>query len=186
MKKPLLFLSLISMILIAAPQVSFAKKKYRYIKREHGVRVDVNLPGMQVMPSGGDLLNNWKLHFAYTYNWKGFLEVGPYFHVKTDDDAKWMLDGGLLVEWNIIKNRGKRALIPAVGLKLGADDITAATGDRYGHYGIPFSLKYFVAKRTPLIVTLEPYVEAKGFTSFDPFTLKINFTAGFEYYFDIY
>ena len=180
MKKSLLFLSLISMILIAVPQVSFAKKKYRYIKREHGVRVDVDLPGMEVYPSQ-DFLNNWKVHLAYTYNWKGFMEVGPYLHVKTDDSASWMLDAGLLVEWNIIKNRGKRALIPAVGLKLGVDNIA---NNMTGHYGLPFSLKYFVAKRTPLIVTLEPYIESEGFTSFQP--VKINFTAGFSYYFDVY
>ncbi|MCY4512205.1 MAG: hypothetical protein OXB86_00790, partial [Bdellovibrionales bacterium] len=111
MKKSLLYLSLISMILVALPQVSFAKKKYRYIKREHGLKVDWRFPG-QIMDKQ-EFMNNLKFEFNYTYNWKGFVEVGPYLNVGTDDSAKWMVGGGLLVEWNIIKNRGKRVLIPA-------------------------------------------------------------------------
>ena len=182
MKKSLLFLSLISTILIAIPQISFAKKKYRYIKREHGVRVNLELPKMEVHPSR-EFLNNWDIQFTYTYNWKGFLEVGPYLAAKTDKSASWMVDAGLLVEWNIIKNRGKRALIPAVGLKVGADDFT---NDLAGHIGFPLSLKYFVAKRTPFIVSLEPYMEVPGFNDFSDLTVKLNFTAGFAYYFDIY
>ena len=179
MKKSLLFLSLISMILIAAPQVSFAKKKYRYIKREHGVRVDINIP-MNI--PDGKFLENWNIPLAYTYNWKGFLEVGPYLHVKTNDSASWMLDLGLLVEWNIIKNRGKRKLIPAVGLKLGVDSIT---DNMTGHYGLPLSLKYFVAKRTPFTFTLEPYWVGDPWVPTE-FVPSLNVTAGFAYYFDIY
>ena len=181
MKKLSLFLSLISMILVVAPQTSFAKKKYRYIKREHGLRVNWHFPG-QFMDSQR-FTDNLNFNFTYTYNWKGFVEVGPYLAVKTDDSSRWMVNTGLLVEWNIIKNRGKRKFIPAVGLKLGGDDLT---GNRAGHYGFPLSMKYFVAKRTPLIVTFEPYMEAANFTGFSPLIVKYNFTGGFSYYFDIY
>ena len=153
MKKSSLFLSLISMILIVATQASFAKKKYRYIKREHGLRVSWHFPG-QFM-GGQEFTRNLDFGFTYTYNWKGFLEAGPYLALGTDDSSRWAVDAGLLVEWNIIKNRGKRKFIPALGLKLGGDDLT---GRRAGHYGFPLSIKYFVAKRTPLIVTFEPYI----------------------------
>ena len=183
MKKSLLLLNLISMILIAFPQVSFAKKKYRYIKREHGVRVSLDWPKSEIVPEM-KLMDKLNFQFTYTYNWKGFVEVGPYLTVAKDDSASWMVDAGLLVEWNIIKNRGKRTLVPAIGLKIGSDNATAS--GRFGHYGIPCSLKYFVAKRTPLIITVEPYIEAPGFTGFDPFTVKLNTTVGFEYYFDFY
>ena len=181
MKKSLLFLSLISMILVALPQVSFAKKKYRYIKREHGLKVDWRFPGQ--FHNRQEFMKNLKFEFNYTYNWKGFLEVGPYFTVGTDDSEKWMVDGGLLVEWNMIKNRGKRVLIPAIGLKLGADDLT---GNMNGHYGLPLSLKYFVAKRTPFIFSFEPYMSVPGFADFDSFDVKYNFSGGFAYYFDFY
>lgn len=183
MKKSLLLLNLISMILIALPQVSFAKKKYRYIKREHGVRVSLDWPKGEITPNM-KLTDELNFNFTYTYNWKGFLEVGPY--LKVEKESSWMVDSGLLVEWNIIKNRGKRALIPAVGLKIGADDFT---GTLAGHIGFPLSLKFFAGERnfrTPLIITVEPYIEAPGFTSFTPLTVKINTTVGFEYYFDFY
>ncbi|MCY4513338.1 MAG: hypothetical protein OXB86_06590 [Bdellovibrionales bacterium] len=60
------------------------------------------------------------------------------------------------------------------------------TGKMNGHYGIPLSLKYFVAKRTPFIFTFEPYVSAPGFSNFNPFMVYYNFNGGFAYYFDFY
>ena len=181
MKKPLISLSLIALIFAVPFQNAFAKKKYRYIKREHGLKLNWNFPG-QIWQQGGvgGFTFTGDISAGYTYNWKGFLEVGPYLTLGFPFD----LSAGLLVEWNIIKNRGRRKFIPAVGLKLGGDSVT--TYERAGHYGLPLSLKYFVAKRTPLIVTLEPYIHAPNFTGFNPLTVNYNFTGGFAYYFDVY
>ena len=64
MKKLFLFLNLSLILFLGGIGEAFANKKYRYIKREHGVRFQANIP-MSVVP-GFTLEAN--LAGAYAYN----------------------------------------------------------------------------------------------------------------------
>ena len=182
MKKYFLFFSLFLMLVWSwIPSVS-AQQKYRYIKREHGVHFQGNIP--MSFSNGFNLAA--MLSGAYTYNWKGMVEAGPYFKVNSNL-VPWALNewsGGILGEYNIIKNRGKRKLIPAVGFKVGMLNAGAGNQLQMGPYG---ALKIFVGKRTPFTVSLG-YVLLTPLQS--PFTGGVFHTAelamGFSYYFDMY
>ena len=174
MKKSLLFLSLASIFFFGVPEASFAKKKYRYIKREHGV-------GFQ-----STIMNtNLSLQGVYTYNWKGRMEGGFYVNLR---DISLLppefsdVSGGLIGEYNFVKNRGKVKFVPAAGLSVG---VNAGTGMDLT-FGVHTSLKYFVAKRTPFVVKIG-YLGVIP-KSFDIASLNhnIDISTGFSYYFDFY
>ena len=179
MKKSLLFLSLISIFFFALPEASLAKKKYRYIKREHGVRFQGNLP-ISVLPNRAEI----SLAGSYTYNWKGRIEVGPYFNFESTIIPKVFVSDysiGALIEYNIVKNRGKTKFIPSVGLKLGIAD-----GGTKLATGVYTSMKFFVATRTSFITTIE-YMTAVPYSfNFASLTHNVNIAGGFSYYFDFY
>ena len=176
MKKAFLFLNLFFVLFVLVAGESFAAKKYRYIKREHGLRFQGNIP-MSLQPF--NLSAN--LSGAYAYNWKGMLEAGPYFNLAFANKSVTDWSGGLLIEYNFIKNRGKRKLIPSLGLSVGA-----AQGLLFD-IGAHASLKSFVAKRTAFITTL-------GYNLHTPFnamfrggiTHNVDISMGFSYYFDFY
>ena len=180
MKKYILSLPLLALLVATWHVPALAQKKYRYIKREHGVKFQGNLP-FKLNANGFQ----WDADFqgAYTYNWKGFVEVGPYFGVSANSATVGLLTDwkvGLLVEYNIIKNRGKRKLIPAIGIQGGV--INDGLAFQYSG-GAHATLKWFVAKRTAFITNLQydmvtplPFVPAH----------HINLSMGFSYFFDFY
>ena len=184
MKKYFLFFNLLLMLFAAWTGVALAEKKYRYIKREHGVRFQGDIP--MNFGSGNSMSADLNLKGAYAYNWKGLLEFGPYFQLDTGivpfSIKSW--SSGLLLEYNIIKNRGKRKFIPAVGLNLGASN-PGTLSLSMGPYG---ALKIFVGKRTPFTITL-------AYNLLTPLTApfvggvmshNVNLSMGFSYYFDFY
>ncbi len=181
MKKSFLFLSLIATFFFALPEASLAKKKYRYIKREHGVRFDFKLPA-EVYPTRQAELSTGG---SYTYNWKGRIEVGPYFNLGLNILPSFNISdysGGLLAEYNFIKNRGKVKFIPALGMSLGAK----GGGSTELTLGVHTSMKFFVAKRTPFIVKLEYLAAVPTSFNFSSLSHNVNLMAGFGYYFDFY
>ena len=185
MKKYFLFFNLFLMFFVGGIKLAEAKKKYRYIKREHGVRFLADFPMVIDLTQGFSASADLK--GAYTYNWRGRLEFGPYFNVASGIIPMGLKNwgAGLLVEYNLIKNRGKRKLIPSVGLSFGGESLeTASLGLAMGGHG---SLKVFVGKRTPFTVTLA----YKALTPLSqPFTgglfHHLGLSMGFSYYFDFY
>ena len=181
MKKLFLFLNLF--LLLSVTGESFASKKYRYIKREHGVRlegrdfVNMSFPGFML---------NFDLSGAYAYNWKGMVEVGPYFELGAGtSNGPFQINSwaaGLLVEYNFIKNRGKRKLIPSLGLTLGANKMDFLNFMA----GLHFSLKSFVAKRTAFITTLGYSFHTPINFQFQSMEHHVDIGMGFSYYFDFY
>lgn len=184
--KQALLINLTLILLAGIPQISFGKKRYRYIKREHGV---------ELVTSVVDILNkkqnfNADIEGSYTYNWRGKIEVGPWAHLnmsKSQNLTFNILRGGLLLEYNFIKNRGKRKFIPALGIKLGADK----SAQLNWILGVYTDFKYFVGYRTPFVVKLE-YVAAMP-EKFGSAELKdfhnrgnLSLSTGFSYYFDFY
>ena len=193
MQKHFLFFNLFFIIFVAWPHTALAKKKYRYIKREHGVRF--HWDNLMNIEDQKELMASVNIQGAYTYNWRGMLEAGPYFKIASQYKNKEFklneFDGGLLAEYNIIKNRGKREFIPAVGLSLGINNRTDERGatSLFLSGGLHGALKIFVAKRTPFVVMLgckilTPMGDPQGLFqkfSFNPYT-----SMGFSYYFDFY
>ena len=147
MKKYFLFLNLFLILFAGLPHTALAKKKYRYIKREHGVRFQADLP----METKQGFTMSAELQGAYTYNWNGMIEVGPYFDFSSGffPSSLKRYGAGLLVEYNIITNRGKRKWIPAVGIDLGVDGSKGLDGalGTHGALGAHGALKMFVATR---------------------------------------
>ena len=199
MKKYFLFLNLFLMlVVVSGTETTLAEKKYRYIKREHGVRFEGDIP-MEI--GGGQMIADLKLKGAYAYNWKGLFEFGPYFlwvpSIKPWSPGLWGL--GLLAEYNIIKNRGKRQFIPAVGLNLGAtggssDTIReinnpgTVTGTVRLSMGLYGALKIFVGKRTPFTITLAYNLLTPLSSPFAGGVMShnVDLSMGFSYYFDFY
>ena len=162
-------------------------RKKRYIKRMHGVKVNLDVLAWEKTPSGSK--GNFDVGLAYSYNWKGMIEVGPYFGIDGQHIGGFKvnaLDVGIHGEYNFIKNKGKKKVVPAVGLKLGFYG-AGNLASKYWAIGPYGSLKYFVAKRTPIIVSAG-YSWKPGFPKFDmsKATHGIFLEAGFAYYFDFY
>ena len=182
MKKSLLFLSLFFVIFITGIGESFAKKKYRYIKREHGVRFQGHIP--MTVNNGFSLEANFA--GAYAYNWKGMIELGPYFELNSSFNGGFQLESwavGLLTEYNFIKNRGRRNFIPALGLTVGAHQNGLITTLALGTH---VSLKLFVAKRTAFITTLAYQLNTPFSGLFQSMSHHPSIRMGFSYYFDFY
>ena len=183
MKKYFLFLNLFLILFAGLPHTALAKKKYRYIKREHGVRFQGNLP-MEIKQG---FTMSAELQGAYTYNWNGMIEVGPYFDFSSDSFPSSLerYGAGLLVEYNIITNRGKRKLIPAVGIDLGVNGSKLGLDGALGAHG---ALKMFVATRTAFTVALGYKLLSPFNAFFQPqsFHHRVDFSMGFSYYFDFY
>lgn len=185
MQKHFLFFSLFFIVFLSWSPATLAKKKYRYIKREHGVRFQWDNPIN--FDSQGQITSSVNIEGAYTYNWRGMLEAGPYIKIDLSIMPFQLaeFDGGVLLEYNIIKNRGKRKLIPAVGVSVGVnkqDRVFSLSG------GIHGALKFFVAKRTPFTIMLGYRMltpmdgnQLFKFLSHRPYT-----SMGFSYYFDFY
>ena len=180
MKKLFLFFNLFFILFVLGAGESFASKKYRYIKREHGVRFQGNIP----MSFGPGFRLNANLSGAYAYNWKGMLEVGPYFDLGVESLRVSNWAGGLLLEYNFIKNKGKRKFIPALGLTVGATD----PGGLGLHFdlGAHVSLKSFVAKRTAFISAVAYRLHTPFSGIFTHMNHNANIRMGFSYYFDFY
>ena len=191
MKKILLFT--IPLILFASlPGMSVAKKKYRYIKREHGLKVLGGIPTATIPISTETSSTEAIIYLdtSYQYNWKGLLEFGPYIFLSYDLLPSFSTNDygvGVLGEYNIIKNRGKRKLIPSVGITLGIDKHKEGSdnniGGSAGVYGV---LKWFVDKRTPFVVKLSYRLVTPFNGFFTSFAHKPSFTFGFSHYFDFY
>ena len=183
MKKTLLLLSLLSVSLAGLPRVSEAKKKYRYIKRAHGVRL-LN-GGFDMTIGGGSTSSAANFGGAYTFNWKGMVEVGPYFHLAPVIQPEFNLGEyqvGLLLEYNFIKNRGKKKAVPALGLKLGIKG--AAAGGINLAAGPHVAGKFFAAKRTALLVSLGYLAVIPTDFDFQSMLHDVDFSFGFAHYFD--
>ena len=164
-------------------------RKKRYIKRMHGVKMNLDVLPYEKGPNGSS--GAFGVGAAYSYNWKGMVEVGPYFGIEgkhINGFAISALDLGIHVEYNFIKNKGKRKVIPALGLKLGAHAVGSTPMSWYFAVGPYASLKYFVAKRTPIIVSTG-YSYNADFKAFGDASKAIHSSfleAGFAYYFDFY
>ncbi len=194
--KKLLILSLILMS-SSWSGIAYSAKKYRYIKREHGVRFQGNIP---IEMGAGGFAVRVELKGAYTYNWRGWLEFGPYFEMAPQIMPQFMLgslNGGIMTEYNIIKNRGKRKIIPTVGVKIGMDKSggapvgleSAGGGQTLIAVGPYAALKLFVGKRTPFTVSLDYLIRMPmNFMSLPGMgmTHHPRITMGFSYYFDFY
>lgn len=183
-KKSLLFMALASIVFAGFPQTSFAKKRYRYIKREHGLKFQGNF-NINVPPNQRFALVINNLQTAYSYNWKGMIEVGPYFSIANAELANFSSgswNAGLLVDYNIIKNRGKRKYVPSVGMKLGYGN--------QANVNVSFAaaIKYFVATRTPIYLALDYNVKNLMGVISNPrgFEGSIDISTGIAYYFDFY
>lgn len=165
-------------------------RKKRYIKRMHGVKVNLNVLPYEKGP-GSASAGNFNVGLAYSYNWKGMMEVGPYFGIEgkhVGGFALNSLDIGIHGEYNFIKNKGKKELVPVFGLKLGAHSRGSPTMSWYFAAGPYLSLKYFVAKRTPIILSAG-YSYNASFNAFGDTSKAIHSSfleAGFAYYFDFY
>ena len=183
MKKYFLFVALFSVAFLSLPNSAEARKRYRYIKREHGVKFEWRKPSFN-FDSGFKM--NIDFEGAYTYNWKGMVEAGPYFGLKYSTAIRTMgYNGGLIVEYNIIKNRGKRKWVPAVGLKIGAEGNNTEGVKIAG--GVHGAMKIFVGKRTPFTIALGyrltvPPVQGM----FQQMSHNLDLSMGFSYYFDFY
>ena len=108
MKKYLLYINLLAILGAVWTFPSLAEKKYRYIKREHGVKFQGNVP---IAVSPFSLSANFQ--GAYAYNWKGFVEVGPYFQVGLTANQGFSLTGwaaGLMGEYNFIKKSREKKI----------------------------------------------------------------------------
>ena len=181
MKKYFIYINLLTTIIAVWALPSLAQKKYRYIKREHGVKFQGSIP----MTIANPLSVSVNFQGAYAYNWKGFVEVGPYFKLGLDAAPAFSLTHwavGLMGEYNFIKNRGKRKLIPSLGLQLGAmsEGTLQATGGAHG------SLKWFVAKRTAFITSLQYDLVTPMSGFFTSLGHQVDLSMGFSYYFDFY
>ena len=183
MNKIVVWSGLISLLFMGFPEEALAKKKYRYIKRQHGVIL--NLDSSLLNFSGGIIPGEASFHGSYHYNYKGRIEVGPYLKVKMNlPTAVHFLRVGLDTEYNFIKNRGKRKMIPATGFRIGFKRADLQSSLETGFYG---SLKYFVAKRTSIIGTLEWMATVIPLpTSLIRLEHGFNLNIGFAYYFDFY
>lgn len=185
MKKYFLFFNLFFLLSVAWIWSASAAKKYRYIKREHGVRFEGSVP-MQVN-QGFKASTNLKA--AYAYNWGGMFEVGPYLDLGLglSPYALNYWNSGLMVEYNFVKNRGRKKYVPAIGLSFGAaqDNGNLGSGLHFAG-GVHGSLKIFVSTRTPFIVTLG----YKALTPSSQFGKALkhlpHLSMGFSYYFDFY
>ena len=186
MKKSLLFLMLSSIVLIGLgfPEESEAKKRYRYIKREHGLKVQGNLNTQLPSADNGAFvgsLENFAL--AYSWNFKGMIEVGPHVELQglnltSFHTNAW--DAGIHIDYNIIKNRGKRKYIPAVGLKMSYGD------GNYINTAVSAALKTFVGHRTPIYLSLDYRVNNLLGAFRGQFDHGLNVSVGIGYYFDFY
>ena len=182
MKKIVILSGLISLLFMSFPEDALAKKKYRYIKRQHGVIL--NLDSTPLLNFAGFSSGEASFHGAYTYNYKGRIEFGSYLKTRLNLPASiHTLRVGLLTEYNFIKNRGKRKMIPSAGLKLGFKREGLGPSLETGLYG---SLKYFVAKRTSIIGSLEYMASVFPLPSLQTLEHGLNLNVGFAYYFDFY
>lgn len=177
--KKFLYLNLL-IILTAVWTVPSAAKKYRYIKREHGVKFQGNIP-IAIAPT--DISASFQ--GAYAYNWKGFVEVGPYFKLDLNaapvfNISNW--SAGLMGEYNFIKNRGRRTLIPSLGLQLGV----LGPGSLQATGGVHASLKWFVATRTAFITTAQYDLITPVAGFFSLLRHQVDLSMGFSYYFDFH
>lgn len=194
MKK--LSFNLFLLFVLSWPCVSLAAKKYRYIKREHGVQFQGSFPALitNQIAWGGDARG------AYSYNWKGWVEFGPYFGLQASflpmPPAVTGWKAGLTAEYNIIKNRGRRKLIPSIGISFGGENATSAASDdvNFSQSGLSLAmgghgaLKIFVGKRTPFTIKVAYVFLTPMSAPFQPGSLshRIEPTMGFSYYFDFY
>ena len=191
MKKYFFFAGLLMSGLLIMPLAVNAGSKRRYIKRQHGVKLHWNMPSFQLMAGQSSSLAVTNLYAAYGYNWKGRVEVGPYVGLGAALQPSPGLQNyvaGLFVEYNFIKNRGRWKTIPALRLSLGADGSNGGTsgGTLDLRYAVELSpsVKFFVGKRTPLIVSAGyKALFVEGF-SVQGLQHHIVGSAGFAYYFD--
>ncbi|MBC6414804.1 MAG: hypothetical protein GDA46_00190 [Bdellovibrionales bacterium] len=184
--KKVLYVGLFLSLFVMEVSPCFATKKYRYIKREHGVRFTGNILMDKYRLDFNDFsMDKLKAEFqgVYTYNFEGRFEFGPYFDLSLPGQiVDWKI--GFLGEYNFIKNRGKRKWIPSLGIILGIEEL----GAFQGAVGLQASLKAFVAKRTAFITTFNfdvilPFQNSPFFTDIH---LRQNIKMGFAYYFDFY
>ena len=127
---------------------------------------------------------------AYAYNWKGMVEVGPYFDLSASVNQGFTFNSwavGLLVEYNFIKNRGKRSFIPALGLTAGINNSKEnISPGMHLALGVHASLKSFVAKRTAFISTVGYQLHTPFNAFFRSMSHNAEVSMGFSYYFDFY
>ena len=185
MKKYFLFFNLFFLLFVAWTWSASAAKKYRYIKREHGVRFEGSVP-MEYSSTGFKASTNLK--GAYAYNWGGMFEFGPYVDLGLDfrPYALKYWGGGLMAEYNFVKNRGRKKYVPAIGLSFGATQNQDLGVGLHLAGGIHGALKIFVGTRTPFTVIL-------GYRALTPssqfgkaLTHSPYLSMGFSYYFDFY
>ena len=186
MKSIFLYFNLFLMFFIAGTTTqSFAEKKYRYIKREHGANFVGNING-PIAGTGRSIDANIMGSFkgSYSYNWKGIVEVGPYFGLDLGivpfSFSGWK--AGVKGEYNFIKNRGRRKLIPSLGLSIGASN-SLGNALSFGLYG---SLKAFVARRTAFVTNLGYALDTPFSAMFREMSHGLDVNMGFSYYFDFY
>ena len=113
MKKVFIFCLLTTLF---TPYPSFAKKVYRYIKRNHGVSVS----GSAFFPESAESKKFiTKLNLSYGYNLKGFVEFGPDIGFTLENALIRTWKGKVFTEINFIRSHGRNPFIPSLGLKIG-------------------------------------------------------------------
>ena len=86
------------------------------------------------------------IDLAYSYNWKGMIETGPYLGLEGQHLGGFAVDMqlGAFVEYNFIKNKGKKKTVPSAGLKIGTKKMATEWKLALAPY---VSLKYFGGKK---------------------------------------
>ena len=153
------FLSLLVAIPVSMPIIAQAeegmassmdgmrKKRYRYRKRTHRVQVGANAIPWHTNADKNMFID---ADLLYGYNF-GHFEFGPNIGLSFADKKLQMLEAGLWGEFNIIKNTRKEKFVPAIGLKA---NYLRMKRDNNLLLSIYFSLKYFPASRTGLVLNI--------------------------------
>lgn len=128
------------------------KKRYRYRKRTLRVQVGADVTPWSEVSNKDGIPFNVDLLVGYNL---GYFEMGANANLdKTAASSdKIELEAGVWGEFNFIKNTRKEKVVPALGLKVnyrkpstGADELLLAPY---------FSLKYFPASRTGLVLNAD-------------------------------
>lgn len=183
----LLSFSLISLIVsLGFFDQALARKSRRYIKKQQGITFDWR--GHIAELEGKDINSSLDVSGAYMYNIKGFVEIGPYFHIAAKSSPRKKFDitklmAGIFAEVNFIKNQGgKKRYIPSAGLRLG---IYNKKNQQSTYLVSPYlSMKFFVGKRTAFISRLAYVAITSQARPLSNLSHKADLSMGFAYYFD--
>ena len=159
------------------------KKRYRYRKRALRVQVGADVTPWSEVSNKGGIPFNVDLLVGYNL---GYFEMGANanFDKTAASSDKIEIEAGVWGEFNFIKNTRKQKVVPALGLKVnyrkpdtGTDELLLAPY---------FSLKYFPASRTGLVLTADLDILSKLANLFQNNTeMGIDVSLAYVHYFHL-